>query len=115
MIVSGPCVICGAINYELSLGGVDICPTCDCGNFGQTRIKSLQTEIQFLKDKLAVAEEVIGTLSEHCPDCADVGFIQIGDDPGEPEPCVWCTTRPYSKFNLNKILVTIRGEDKNGS
>lgn len=28
---SGPCVVCGAINYPLSMGGPQICPACDCG------------------------------------------------------------------------------------
>jgi hypothetical protein len=28
---AGPCKLCGATNYSLSLGGIDICPACDCG------------------------------------------------------------------------------------
>lgn len=28
---SGPCVVCGATNYALSMGGPTICPSCDCG------------------------------------------------------------------------------------
>lgn len=31
MSEKGPCVICGATNYELSMGGPTICPVCDCG------------------------------------------------------------------------------------
>lgn len=27
-----PCILCGATNYALSMGGPTICPSCDCGN-----------------------------------------------------------------------------------
>ena len=27
----GPCIVCGATNYPLSMGGPNICPPCDCG------------------------------------------------------------------------------------
>jgi len=27
----GPCCICGATNYAMSMGGTFICPRCDCG------------------------------------------------------------------------------------
>lgn len=29
MTIAGPCVVCGATDYELSFGGPDICPQCD--------------------------------------------------------------------------------------
>lgn len=29
--VAGPCCVCGATNYPLSIGGPSICPACDCG------------------------------------------------------------------------------------
>lgn len=29
----GPCKLCGTSNYALSMGGPDVCPACDCGNF----------------------------------------------------------------------------------
>jgi len=32
----GPCYMCGATNYPMSLGGPYICPSCDCGNFNKT-------------------------------------------------------------------------------
>jgi hypothetical protein len=28
----GPCIHCGATNYNSSVGGPMICPSCDCGN-----------------------------------------------------------------------------------
>lgn len=27
----GPCQLCGAMGYSLSIGGPTICPSCDCG------------------------------------------------------------------------------------
>jgi hypothetical protein len=33
MTMPGPCVICGATNYALSMGGPSLCPACDCGHF----------------------------------------------------------------------------------
>lgn len=29
---SGPCIVCGKRNYPMSMGGPQICPSCDCGN-----------------------------------------------------------------------------------
>ena len=29
-IISGPCKVCGDVNYDLSFGGPDVCPACDC-------------------------------------------------------------------------------------
>lgn len=30
-LVKGPCVVCGLTDYPLSMGGANICPSCDCG------------------------------------------------------------------------------------
>ena len=30
-LIEGPCSVCGGKNYQLSMGGPSICPTCDCG------------------------------------------------------------------------------------
>ena len=27
----GPCIVCGATDYSLSMGGPSICSACDCG------------------------------------------------------------------------------------
>lgn len=37
--MSGPCVICGAKDYPLSMGGPAICPKCDCGTFDLATIQ----------------------------------------------------------------------------
>ena len=51
---SGPCVICGATNYALSMGGPSICPWCDTGasadpRRNRARIEALSAE----RDRLA--------------------------------------------------------------
>lgn len=51
----GPCIICGDINYALSMGGPGICPSCDCGNFGITVVKRQAAEIIRLRAELAEA------------------------------------------------------------
>ena len=82
-------------------------------------VDKLESEIKFLKSKLGVMEEILNKVSENCPNCANEGLIIIGETPGEPEPCEWCYTTPYSKFNIEKVisgvffgLVPFRGEDK---
>ena len=30
---SGPCSLCGDVDYPLSFGGPKLCPACDAGNF----------------------------------------------------------------------------------
>jgi hypothetical protein len=63
----GPCVICAAVNYPLSMGGPTICPSCDCGNFGPEVLKKqgkafteivarLQTDNKRLLDALKAIE-----------------------------------------------------------
>lgn len=37
----GPCIICGAIDYPLSVGGPTICPRCDCGKVAFTKVGGL--------------------------------------------------------------------------
>lgn len=53
----GPCVICGATGYPLSIGGPTICPSCDCGNFPQATIVHLQVENGMLKRIVKELEE----------------------------------------------------------
>jgi hypothetical protein len=55
----GPCVICGAMDYQLSVGGPTICPSCDCGNFGPQAMARLGKTIVELRERLAVAERLI--------------------------------------------------------
>lgn len=54
----GPCVMCGATNYTLSMGGPTLCPPCDMGDFGIRKVKrqakiieQLRKEIEELKEK----------------------------------------------------------------
>jgi hypothetical protein len=43
---------CGAIDYPVSLGGPDIYPACDCGDFGVERVRRLSQEIIALRATL---------------------------------------------------------------
>lgn len=49
----GPCVICGAMDYELSCGGPSICPKCDAGQFDQSTVYSQAKYITKLRDEIA--------------------------------------------------------------
>jgi hypothetical protein len=52
MTQPGPCIICGAKDYALSMGGPDICPSCDCGNFGPEVVKAQAQQITVLNAEL---------------------------------------------------------------
>jgi hypothetical protein len=52
----GPCVICGDVGYELSIGGPSICPSCDCGNFGPDVVRRQGKIIAELRARLAAYE-----------------------------------------------------------
>lgn len=66
--IAGPCVVCGATDYSLTLGGPTICPSCDCGrdpeigrliNLGQKQhaeIIRLRTELATANERLSAAE-----------------------------------------------------------
>lgn len=59
---SGPCKLCGATNYPLSMGGPDICCACDTGyTTSPAGVKALNERIQTLtqenKDLKAILEE----------------------------------------------------------
>ena len=46
-VLEGPCIVCGATNYPLSMGGPTLCPSCDCGI--DPKIAKLQAENQVLQ------------------------------------------------------------------
>lgn len=56
---SGPCAICGDVNYPLSYGGPTICPSCDSGDFGLTKIKRQAKTIAELRKELADLKRVL--------------------------------------------------------
>lgn len=78
---AGPCCICGGENYELSMGGQTICPSCDAGNFTPATVmrqaqamKKLNAEL----DRLRVErEKMVEGLREIESFTRDVG----DDDP----------------------------------
>lgn len=49
------CRICGLQFSSQSYGGPGICPSCDCGNFGQNMIEKQRKTIERLERELAEA------------------------------------------------------------
>lgn len=61
-IVAGPCVVCGAVNYSLSMGGPGICPSCDCGVDPEVaRLRRRVRELEIERATLTVQENVSAT------------------------------------------------------
>ena len=59
MSYRGPCISCGATDYQLSFGGPTICPACDAG---------INPEVSKLRCDLAAAIAVLKWYAEHpCP------------------------------------------------
>lgn len=63
---SGPCVICGDIDYNLSCGGPSICPKCDCGQFDAATVEKqarviadLRAENKKLFDEHRIAMQLL--------------------------------------------------------
>lgn len=53
----GPCVVCGATDYFLSMGGPTICPSCDTGaSSDPRRFQALRVENRNLMDELFAAK-----------------------------------------------------------
>jgi len=50
----GPCVVCGDMNYPLSMGGPSICPKCDCG---QTDAATVIRQTKIIADLRKQLEE----------------------------------------------------------
>ena len=61
---SGPCVLCGAANYLPSLGGPEICPSCDCGNFGFAAVQRQRATIEDLSRKLEASRGRVAELED---------------------------------------------------
>lgn len=49
----GPCASCGLRNYPLSFGGPTICPACDCGDSGPSRMNAQRARIAELERSLS--------------------------------------------------------------
>jgi hypothetical protein len=56
---SGPCIICGDTNYNLSCGGPTICPKCDCGHFDAATVERQVQVIADLRRNLATRDDFI--------------------------------------------------------
>lgn len=60
----GPCCICGATNYALSMGGPTICPKCDCGHFDAATVTQQAKVIAQLREELAALRSRPAPLGE---------------------------------------------------
>jgi len=59
---AGPCAICGATDYSLSMGGPTICPACDCG---PPNPKQVREERECLLSALAARDKENERLRAH--------------------------------------------------
>lgn len=68
-IQPGPCAICGLRNYSLSFGGPTICPGCDSGDSGPSRMNAQRERIAELERSLSettrLADEKIARIVQH--------------------------------------------------
>ena len=46
------CKVCGLTFYQRSFGGPNVCPSCDCGNFGAPVVQLQAKEIERLRAEL---------------------------------------------------------------
>lgn len=58
-LMPGPCVYCGALNYQPSIGGPGICPSCDCGNFGPDVVQRLGNQIEAMRKRLSDTDAML--------------------------------------------------------
>lgn len=58
-IQPGPCVVCGLRNYGLSYGGPTICPACDAGYSGPSRMNAQRERIADLEAEAAALREAL--------------------------------------------------------
>ena len=109
---TGPCEFCGGTNYEPSLGGPTICPSCDCGDFGPDVVRRLGAEIVALRAKLAHAERLVRVdlalarqLREAIERNADLherfGRLRI-------EIEHWRETDPYARPVLTRVIAIMK-------
>mgnify|MGYP003395079365 CR=1 FL=1 len=57
----GPCIVCGATDYSLSMGGPSICSACDCGI--PPEVTKLRCEVKSLRAEME--DRVKMVLEEH--------------------------------------------------
>ncbi len=104
----GPCVVCGATNYPPSLGGPNICPSCDCGRPSPVQLRRMREDHQaLLRASVRLTAEHATTMKllsrigdalptlrrEHC-ECDDAYYscpvavweVRVEEDNYTPEP-----------------------------
>lgn len=78
-LVSGPCIFCGKTNYPPSLGGPQVCPSCDCGHFSAATTMGQAKLITELQSSLTALEEENKRLREALRPFAGRVFNDNGD------------------------------------
>lgn len=58
----GPCIICGATDYPLSMGGPTICPPCDCGPPNPVEVRKLREALRDSRAAEAALRDEIDAL-----------------------------------------------------
>ena len=82
MTIPGPCVICGGTNYELSMGGPTICPSCDCGPPNPRQVREMRealttniTKLRALVAELAASLAHIAGLADYADEVTKAGVV----------------------------------------
>ena len=112
----GPCKLCGATDYALSMGGPTICPACDCGGAEaglRRQLEAARQEIQALKsghvvtvdpsrktDKPIALFDLDGSLADY-ESALTQDLIDIAS-PDEPPPEIY-NPPPYLKKRIDLI------------
>jgi hypothetical protein len=69
------CQICGLRYYRMSCGGPGICPSCDCGNFGQPHVQRQGARIREL-EAAAKAMFEADNFADACQECGIGGSAE---------------------------------------
>lgn len=100
---SGPCVVCGATNYLPSLGGPEICPPCDCGDFGHVAVQRQRATIEDLSRKLEEAQKRAAFLDQ-AYDGLMIATNKIGDECAAKDARIAELERELTKFHAAQPL-----------
>lgn len=72
-----PCVVCDLPVLEASVGGTNICPSCDMGRFRDGTKMGVLSPLQ-IKERAA---QIWARIQNPCPHCGGTGVNQTGGNP----------------------------------
>jgi hypothetical protein len=92
----GPCCLCGATNYPMSMGGPSICPSCDAGI--PPEVNKLKMENGILQAKLDNDDNII------CSKCGiPIGHgVREKDDNGGWRHAWYCSLHQFDNLEDRK-------------